>query len=134
MQTIEVELDLKEICKKIIALDMKIRFAGIINERGRLVTGAVNDKTKFLVDKKDREMLFMEVALRTRMRQEFDHYLELSNFSITHREKVIIMKCPIKKETLHVSAENGLELGKIPFEILEILKISMKKLIIIVLE
>jgi len=98
-------------------LNTKIRFVGIINERGKLVTGSVNDKIKFLVDKKDREMLFMEVALRTRMRQEFDHYLGVSNFSITHRENVIIMKFPIGNKTLYVSAEKGLKLDTIPFEI-----------------
>ncbi|MFQ5782397.1 MAG: DUF6659 family protein [Nitrosopumilus sp.] len=103
-------------------LDAKIRFVGIINERGRLITGAVNNKIKFLVDKKDREMLFMEVALRIRMRQEFDHYLGLSNFSITHRENVIIMKFPFENKILYISTEKGLELDKIPFEILGILK------------
>jgi len=122
MQTIEEEFDMKKICKKIISLDMKIRFTGIINERGRLVTGAVNDKIDFLVDKKDRKMLFMEVALRTRMRQEFDYYLGLSNFSITHRENVIIMKFPFRNKTLYVSAEKSLELDKVPFEILGIIK------------
>ena len=121
IQTIE-ELDLKKICEKIIVLDMKIRFAGIINEKGRLVTGSVNDKIKFLVDKKDREMLFMEVALRTRMRQEFDHYLGLTDFCITHRENAIIMKFPVGNKTLYVSAEKGLELDKIPFVISRMVK------------
>jgi len=122
IQTIEEELDLKKICEKIIVLDMKIRFAGIINEKGRLVTGSVNDKIKFLVDRKDREMLFMEVALRTRMRQEFDHYLGLTDFCITHRENVIIMKFPVGNKTLYVSAEKGLELDKIPFVISRMVK------------
>jgi len=124
MRTIETEQYLKNTCKEIVELDAKIRFVGIINERGRLITGVVNNKTEFLVDQKDREMLFMEAALRTRMRQEFDHCLGMSNFSITHREKVIIMKFPIRNETLYISSEKGLELDIIPFEILKILKNS----------
>jgi len=124
MRTVQTEQYLKNTCKEIVELDAKIRFAGIINERGRLITGAVNYKTEFLVDQKDREMLFMEAALRTKMRQEFDHCLGASNFSITHREKVIIMKFPIRKETLYVSSEKGLELDKIPFKILKIFKNS----------
>jgi len=126
MQIIELEAELKNTCKKIIDLNTKIRFTGIINERGKLITGAVNNKIKFLVDKKDREMLFMEVALRTRMRQEFDYYLGLSNFCITHRENVIIIKFPFRNKTLYVSAEKGLELDKVPFEILGIVKNLVK--------
>ena len=122
MRTIQAELHLKDICKKILYLDGKIRFVGLVNERGRLITGAVKENVEFLVDEKDREMLFMEVALRTRMGNEFDNCLGLVDFCITHRENVIIMKLPIRNETLYVSAEKGLELDKIPFEIHKILK------------
>lgn len=124
MQTLQTELHLKETCKKILDLDRKIRFVGVINGRGRLITGVVKENTKFLVDEKDCEMLFMEVALRTRMRQEFDHCFGLVDFCLTHREKVIIMTLPIRNEILYVSAEKGLELDKTPFEIHEVLKNS----------
>jgi hypothetical protein len=125
MQTVQTELHLKDTCKKILDLDTKIRFVGAINERGRLITGAVKEKLEFLVEeKKDREMLFMEVALRTRMRQEFDHCLGLVDFCLTHRENIVIITLPIRSEILYVSAEKGLELNRIPFEIQKILKNS----------
>jgi hypothetical protein len=66
----------------------------------------------------------MEVALRTRMRQEFDHCLGLVDFCLTHRENIVIITLPIRSEILYVSAEKGLELSKIPFEIQKILKNS----------
>lgn len=121
MQTVQAEQYLRKTCKKIIGLDSRIRFAGIINERGRLITGAAKNRIQFLVDKKDREMLFMETALRTRMRREFDHCLGSSNFSLTHRENVIIMKFPIGNETIYVSAEKDIKLDELPFEIHKIL-------------
>ena len=124
MQTIQTQLHLKDTCKKILNLDAKIRFVGMINERGRLITGAVKENIEFLVDKNDREMLFMEVSLRTRMRQEFDHCLGLVDFCVTHRGNIIIMTLPIGNETLYVSAEKGLELEKTPFEIQRVLKNS----------
>jgi hypothetical protein len=124
MRTIEYEQYLKHICKKIIELDARIRFAGMINERGRLITWEAKEETVFLVDKKDHEMLFMEVALRSRMRHEFDHCLGLSDFTVTYRKMGIIMEFPIENETLYVSAEKGIELDKNPFEILKILKNS----------
>lgn len=112
----------KPICEKIVQLNHKIRFVGIINDNGRLITGAVQNKIKFYVDKKDREMLFMEVALRTRMLGEFNSCLGPTNFSLHHREFLITMEFPIEDKTIFVSAEKELDLNEIPFKIKEILK------------
>lgn len=110
------------LCRKIIDIDRNIRFVGVINNNGRLITGAVKDNIQFYVDERDREMLFMEAALRTRMLLEFDSSLGPMNFSIYHRKNVITMEFPIENETLYVSAEKDFDLNKIPFNILEILR------------
>lgn len=112
----------KEICKKILKLNPQIRFAGIINNNGRLVTGAAKDKIKFYVDDKNREMLFMEVALRTRMFGEFNFCMGPMNFSIHHREFLITMEFPIENGTIFVSAEKELNLNEIPFKIIETIR------------
>lgn len=112
----------KELCKSIIRLNQYIRFAGIINDRGRLVTGAARDKITFLVNDKSRELLFMEVALHTSMSYDFDAFLGEANFSIHHRKNVIVIEFPIKKGTMYVTAEKEINLNNIPFEIAEILR------------
>jgi hypothetical protein len=66
--------DYSVLCKKIMQLDPKIRFAGVINNKGRLVEGGMRDGTS-LSSAKDDEMLFMELVLRIKMRQEFDAQL-----------------------------------------------------------
>jgi hypothetical protein len=73
---------LESICKKILDLDPKIRFAGIISYKGKLLAGGEKEGVKMLVDKKNHEILFMEVALRVRMRQEFDKQLGPVNFTV----------------------------------------------------
>jgi len=112
----------KGLCKKIMDVNSNIRFAGIINDNGRLITASAKDNIQFYVDERDREMLFMEAALRTRMLLEFDLSLGPMNFSIYHRKNVITMEFPLGNETVYVSAEKGFDLNKIPFEILKILK------------
>jgi len=64
----------------------------------------------------------MEVALRTRMRREFDQQLGTVNFSLSHRNNVIILSFPYGDEILYVSAETGLDLGRFPFKISKFLK------------
>jgi hypothetical protein len=109
-------------CQKILELDKKIRFAGIISQMGKLIAGGERNGVKLLVSKDRHEMLFMEVALRIRMRHEFDVDLGPVNFTISHRDKVVVMSIPYKDKILYVSAENDIDLYKIPHKILEIIR------------
>jgi len=95
--TVETISECKEICRKIINLDSNIKFFGIINECERFIVGQSRQDVKFLVDKKDREMLFMEAILRMRMRQDFNQSLGQVDFTITHRRNVIIIKFQLEK-------------------------------------
>jgi uncharacterized protein DUF6659 len=116
-------LDFEDVCRRVMGLDNKIRFAGVINERGKLVAGGLREGLKSLEDKKDDEMLFMELALRVRMRKEFDKQLGSVKFAMSFREKVIVMSFPIDDSNiLYVSADTKLDYGKIPTKILEVLR------------
>jgi hypothetical protein len=110
------------ICKKVFELDEKIRSARIINSKGKLAAGGMREGLKSLEDSKKDEMLFMELSLRIRMRHEFDDEFGKVEFSLSHRERVILMSFPIGENVLFVSSERQLDLGKIPFNILEIIK------------
>ena len=66
-----------QICDKVKNLSSEIRFAGVINERGRLIAGGMKESIKPLEDKKDDEMLYMELALRVKMRKEFDKTIRI---------------------------------------------------------
>jgi len=124
--TVETISECKEICRKIVKLDPSIKFFGIINERGRFVIGQSRKDVKFLVDEKDREMLFMEAVLRMRMRHDFDQTLGPVDFTITHRRNVVIMKIPAGKNIFYLSAENKFDFCKTPFQVLDILKQNEK--------
>jgi len=72
--------DYAKICNSILSIDPKIRFAGVINERGRLVAGGMKENVEPLESEKDDEMIFMELALRVKMRKEFDKQLGACEF------------------------------------------------------
>ena len=121
------ESKLEKICQKIMKLDPKMRSARIINNRGHLVAGGMKKDLKSLEEAKQDEMMFMELALRVRMRHEFDKELGQVHFSMSYRDKVIIISFPLADDdVLLVSGEKKLDFGKIPFKILKIIK-NLKK-------
>ena len=64
--------ELEGICQQILQLDPKMRSARFINSRGHLAAGGMKDGLLSLEAKKQDEMMFMELALRVKMRHEFD--------------------------------------------------------------
>jgi hypothetical protein len=62
----ECKTDYEKLCKKVGDLDPKIRFVGLLNEKGRLVVGGMREGIKSLEDQTDDEMLYMELVLGQR--------------------------------------------------------------------
>jgi len=57
----------------------------VINVRGRLVAGG-SKNIESIENKREDEILFMELALRVKMRKEFDRQLGLVNFAVAERK------------------------------------------------
>lgn len=122
MRPVEKVEEIEIICQKIIKLDTKIRSARIINSRGHLVAGGMKKGLMSLEAQKQDEMMFMELALRVRMRREFDQQFGEVHFSMSYRDKVIVMSFPLANDdVLLISSEKDWDFGKIPFKILKII-------------
>lgn len=112
-----------KLCKDIKNLDKKIKFAGVINERGRLVASEIKNNIH-LVSEKDEEMLFMELALRVRMRKDFEGRLGKVRYSMTVREGHIGMNFPIKTDFLFVATEPDVNLIELPLQIIKTISLQ----------
>ena len=115
-------MEKEALCDSVKKLDPTVRFVGLINDKGHLVAGGMVDGKKTLEDTKKDEMLYMELALRVRMRQEFDPELGPVRFAMSYRDKVIVMSFPMQKEILLISAETGMNFAKFPFDALKIIE------------
>ncbi|WP_299290718.1 DUF6659 family protein [Nitrosopumilus sp.] len=114
--------ELEKMCQDIIALDSKMRSARLINSRGHLIAGGMKEGLLSLEAQKQDEMMFMELALRVRMRHEFDKEFGEVHFSMSYREKVIVMSFPLNNDdVILISCEKDADFGKIPFDILKII-------------
>ncbi|WP_420545644.1 DUF6659 family protein [Nitrosopumilus sp.] len=124
MENIE---ELEKICQDIIKLDDKMRSARLINSRGHLIAGGMKEGLLSLEAQKQDEMMFMELALRVRMRHEFDNEFGEVHFSMSYRDKVIVMSFPLNNDdVLLLSCEKQIDFGKLPFKVLKIID-SLKK-------
>jgi len=114
INSVEKIHDYFKLCDKIKELDTKIRFAGVINERGRLVAGGMKEGVKPFESKKEDEVLFMELALKAKMRKEFDKQLGLVNFAMSQREKALGMSFSIgNSDTVCVFADPSADYVKL---------------------
>ena len=114
---------LEEMCQSIIKLDPMMRSARFINGRGHLIAGGMKEGLLSLEAQKQDEMMFMELALRVRMRHEFDNEFGEVHFSMSYRDKVIVMSFPLTNDdVLLISCEKGIQFGKLPFKVLEIIE------------
>ena len=119
--------ELEKICQKIIKLNSKMRSARFINSRGHLTAGGMKDGIFSLEAQKQDEMMFMELALRVRMRHEFDKEFGEVHFSMSYRDKVIVMSFPLTNDdVLLISCEKEIDFGNLPFKILKLIE-SIKK-------
>jgi len=118
---------LESICEMILDLDPDIRFAGVINNKGRLLTGHTKKGIRAFTTRKDQEMLHMETALGIRMRKEHNSHLGPVIFTISYGSKIISMNFPLDDEILCVSAEKKINLMTVPFLILRFLETNLGK-------
>jgi len=113
-------MDYENLCTIVQKIDSKVRFAGVINSKGRLIAGGMISSKKRLGDRKRDEMLYMELALRVKMRREFDDDLGSVKFSMSFREKLIVMSFPMENDVLMVSMERKTKFEQIAFSILKL--------------
>ncbi len=114
--------DFNQICDKVKQLDSEIIFAGVINQRGRLIAGGIKEGIKSFASEKDNDILFMELALRVKMRKEFDKQLGGVNFAMASRGRSMEMSIPIDDEILYIIGEPSVNYAKIPNAVFEIIK------------
>ncbi|MGB9125465.1 MAG: DUF6659 family protein [Nitrosotalea sp.] len=118
---------LESFCTEIINLDPKIRFAGVITDKGKLVAENKRYGLKASVDPKDLEILLMETALGVRMRRVHDDQLGAVNFTISHSQNSISIIFPLETQMLCITAEKDLDFLKVPFLIMQLLEQKFSK-------
>lgn len=92
----------------------KIRFCGVINSLGRIVTGGFKDGIQPIDNESLRQMLFIQSTLELSMKGEFDDALGVVNYVITYRDNVAIITIPmLQNALLLLSVEKNADIEQI---------------------
>jgi hypothetical protein len=113
----------EKLCNDVFALSSSIRSAIVIDKMGKLVAGGMRQGIKSMEDKDDSQKLYVEFALRSVMREEFDKELGKTIYSFSEREKIKLASFPLDNShhILRVSIEKEADHNKIIDDILKII-------------
>jgi len=117
----EKEFPIEDITNKIknILLEPEIRFCGLIDSTGELITGQFKSGIIPLESDSRRRQMFQELAHRVANRTGFDANLGRVKYSASRREEVVIMSFPIGKYIIMVIAEPGVNIDRLGWKIID---------------
>lgn len=101
-------------CQEILK-QKKIRFAGIIDENGKLLAGGFKEDVIPLEDDKKKLESFMKFVSMASIRKEYDSSLGPINYLAARRDKLVLVSFPfpITKVVLLISAEPTVNIEEI---------------------
>ena len=95
---------LEEACVKLSQED-KVRHVGVINKLGRLVAGGLKKGLAPTLEDEKVRMMYMQMQLDFKMRQELDDILGPIDYIASRRTKQLIISVPIKENLVLITAE-----------------------------
>ncbi len=103
--TSKKKADLIDIVQKILKLDSQMRFAAIIDTKGKIREAIMQTGKTSLESQKEEEHFCKQVAQRRTMRKEFDRTLGKVRYVHVEREKVSQMVIYTKRNIVYFAME-----------------------------
>lgn len=102
--------------------EKEIRFAGIINESGNLVSGGFKKEITPLEEDDARLKSFMEFVSKVSIRKEYDNTLGPINYLAARRDKAVLVSFPfpVSKFVLLISANPSVDIEKLARTVMDI--------------
>jgi len=97
-------LDYDELCKKILELDSKIRFAGVVNTKGILITNLEQKGVEQYLSPDELKMSIHYSMWEWEKSQNLSHELGFEKSSVLEYDKVTLISLPIDNSNLLVAS------------------------------
>jgi hypothetical protein len=110
-----------EKCKKLLD-EKEIRFAGIINEDGKLISGGFKKGIAPLEDDESKLKSFMEFVSKVSIRKDYDQSLGPINYLAARRDKAVLVSFPfpVSRILLLISAEPTVDIENLATKVVDI--------------
>jgi len=109
------------IVEDILSIDPGMRFAAIIDLKGNISEAIMKEGKTSLKTQREEEHFCKQVALRRKMRKQFDKSLGPVNYVHIEREKVTQIVVYPKRKTVYVTIEPDIDIKR-KLEIVELIK------------
>lgn len=107
-------------CEKLLEED-EVRFAGIINDQGILISGGFKKGLTPLEGDETKLKSFMEFVSNISIRKEFDQSLGPINYLAARRDKAVLVSFPfpVSKIVLLISANPSVDIEKLAKKVVD---------------
>lgn len=109
------------VVEDILSIDPGMRFAAIIDLKGNISEAIMKEGKTSLKTQREEEHFCKQVALRRKMRKQFDRSLGPVNYVHIEREKVTQIVVYPKRKTVYVTIEPNVDIKR-KLEIVELIK------------
>ena len=109
------------IVEDILSIDPGMRFAAIIDLKGNISEAIMKEGKTSLKTQREEEHFCKQVALRRKMRKQFDKSLGPVNYVHIEREKVTQIVVYPKRKTVYVTIEPNIDIKR-KLQIVELIK------------
>jgi len=111
----------EENCKRLLEED-EIRFAGIVSEYGKLVSGGFKEGLTPLEKDQSKLQSFMEFVSKVSLPKEYDASLGPINYLAARRDNAVLISFPfpVSKILLLISADPSVDIEKLAAKVVDI--------------
>lgn len=102
--TVQEIISMENACKKLIELD-KVRHVAVINKLGKSIASSFKPGIKKFLNDDQLEMVYMQMMLDLRMRQELDKLLGPIDYITSRRKNIAIICVPTEQYLVLISAD-----------------------------
>lgn len=108
-----------DLCNKIISIDKTIRFVGIANKSGVLVSSAYRDGLTPLMTREETSHYAIQAVTRAMLREDFTAKLGKIEYSITKYQRLIRALIPFEYENNKLFILLSFDVRSNPVEVIE---------------
>jgi hypothetical protein len=117
----------RNLCDRIMNIDNKIRFVGIVNNRGEVIEGGFHQGIEPLLNATDEQQMYVQSLTYLLTLESYNDRLGKVHYSLTEHEKVTLMTFPLGDGILCLSVTPRANVNKIRDKVMQAIKKKTNK-------
>jgi hypothetical protein len=112
----------EKISYTVLSVDKRVRFAGVVSEKGEVIEGGFQNEAGPLLDQHKEQQIYLDSLSAIDTLKEFSESLGDLMYNITEYKKVVLLTFPLKQgRILCVSVCPGIDLMNVKNQVLKLL-------------